>query len=148
MASAATISAAPDRAEAPLPERDWRVVVLRRSGSPPLRFKGRCLARHVGAGRRAGQIGLWEKKTGGYVVELAGDVACFAAPVSSRNAAMDWLEDWCRAAPAMPERGSLVELIEGAGQAIASHRGIRALAGRALADWSKLTLSDTAIQKG
>ena len=124
------------------------MVALRRSGSPPLRFKGRCLARHGGAGGRAGHIGLWEKKTGGFVVELVGEGVFLAAPVASHGAAMDWLEDWCRKPPEMPEHGSLVELIAGAGQAIAWHRVIRTLAGRALADWSVLTLPDTAIQKG
>jgi len=133
-------------------ERETSAIrVIRRIGRPPLRFRGRCLARHAAetASHRM-EIALWSCESGGFVVGMAirgaGQSARDADRVPDAAAAFALVESFDLAghmARAGTPGGSR-DVIRAAGTLAGRARtavltaGWRDLIGEALADWDTL----------
>lgn len=130
------------RIDAPVP------VMVRRIGAPPLRFKGRELARHVHKGKSGtASIVLWQSKTGVFVASVASASFCDAASRETLEDLIGWLEQAC------PARG-VHDPLEGQRAsdrthpdmtAVDSRQAVRILVGEALDHWDHLAEERAAI---
>lgn len=126
--------------------------VIERSRQPPLRFRGRCLARHAaGAGAHRLELSLWACDSGGLVVALAiagaGGAARMAERVPDAAAAARFAEAVrLPRSQSRPAAGGRRDAFRTAADLAARARAAaleavwRDLIGEALADWEALEL--------
>lgn len=116
--------------------RGYDIVTLSRNGAPPLRFKGKQVARHVwSAAPTAAAITLWKSKTRGFVAAVALAERQDAASRSCIEDLMTWLETRCAEPLGQMASGAFPQLgLE--------HRHLRILAGEALDHWDLIAARD------
>lgn len=123
-------------APAGLAEDGWNQIMVRRPGAPPLRFKGREMARYASA-CSGSSITLWKRKTKGYVATVDAGEHVESASVGTLDDLMTWLEQACR--PPAGSRDTIGAFLNSTPARHAAARGLRVLAGRALDDLDRLS---------
>lgn len=121
----------------------WPQSTTRRSGRPPLRFKGRILIERASDQAGAGSsITLWQRKSRGYVAAVESGPIVDSISTDTLHDAMSWLEEICRnkAMPAGP--ATLADLMNHAPAEIAAFRELRALAGEVLDQLDRMSDTD------
>lgn len=113
--------------------------MTKRDGAPPLRFKGRELARVEDARDGvATSITLWERKTRGYVAAVAAGRLVDSASSETLDGSMSWLEELCERDGPAPAHATVRDLLAATPTEIAAFRTLRILIGEALDRWDRL----------
>ena len=123
-------------------EEGWRTVMTKRSGAPPLRFKGSELARHADA--CAGfdiSITLWKRRAGGFVAAIEVEGHGTSSSQTNLQDAMSWLEAICGKDGRFGVDAARWPSGSERAKAAAHCRAMRILAGEALSQWDLLAES-------
>ena len=119
---------------------EWPMCVVRRSGAPPLRFKGREISRrNLNPQVVDGCVTLWQRKTGGYVAAMTLGGRRDAISSESLDKAMDWLEGHCGLSAPASKHALTVSMSDRLHDLI-EQRQLRLLVGGALDDWDRLAI--------
>ena len=133
-------SKSPAAANKPKDAALWSMCVARRSGAPPLRFKGREISRRtLNPPMAGGCVTLWQRKTGGYVVAMTLAGRRDAMSAETLHKAMDWLEGHCRLGTPGSAHALTVSMSDLL-QDLIEQRQLRLLVGGALDDWDRLAI--------
>jgi hypothetical protein len=141
-----------DPFEAPGAPGGWDRIVLQRSDAPPLRFMGRQVVR---AEDRGIAVGIWQVKSGGFVLHHTLEAGQMAERHATAEEAMTALEDYCAVLlamgdlpgdPAARQRLHLVDLLEEVARTALWRQRFRTVAGAALDafdDWACRRMQET-----
>ena len=127
--------------QAPEPvDECWRQNMVRRAGAPPLRFKGRELARHADSWSGTDtSITLWKRKTRGYVVSVDAGEVVDSVSLNTLDEVMTWLEQVCAQNSSFGQHTSIGDFMTSTAAKADLSRRLRLLAGLALDHWDGLT---------
>ncbi|MEM9973135.1 MAG: hypothetical protein AAF771_03070 [Pseudomonadota bacterium] len=117
---------------------DWPIVVAKRVGAPPLRFKGALLDRREAAlGGATIWVALWAQRNGGFVVGLSDGTTENAFKSKTVDALLDAVTAACHGAAFEPaqEPAPLTTLLRQAVDYRQRAAALRRLVGAAMADW-------------
>lgn len=130
---------------------DWPIVVAKRAGAPPLRFKGALIdRRELAVGDASVWVALWARRDGVFVAGFGDGATEQAFKAQTLDALLDAVTAACHTVSpdAALEPAPLTTLLQ---QAV-SHRqriaALRRLAGAAMADWEARPLPEPRTREG
>lgn len=125
------------------------LIICARVDGPPLRFKGRLLARHVRPLRHGDALfaELWQRTAGGHTLAFSawhrGGWQANAVKVRNLEEAVSTLEEICAAQRAVPpsdlfDPGDMADQLRRCARYAEEAEAFQHLMGRVLADWTAL----------